>query len=67
MKSLGTVGWIALILLLIGGLNTGYMGVFDYNVLAGIFGKVPALLRTIYVLIGLGALWVIFAAFKKNK
>lgn len=66
MKSLGTVGWIALIFLLIGGLNTGYMGVFDFNVLAGIFGKVPALLRTIYVLIGLGALWVIFLMFKKK-
>lgn len=66
MKNVGVVGWIALILLLIGGLNTGYMGVFDFNVLAGIFGKVPALLRTIYVLIGLGALWIICLSFKKK-
>ncbi len=65
MKSFGLVGWIALILLLIGGLNVGFMGVFDYNVLAGIFGKVHTLLRTIYVFIGLSALWVIYDLSKK--
>ncbi len=67
MKSFGVFGWIALILLVIGGLNLGFMGIFDYNVLAGIFGKVYALLRTIYVFIGLSALWLIYHATKGSK
>ena len=68
MKNLGAFGWIAVILLLIGGLNWGFMGIFDeFNVLAGIFGKVQPLLRTIYVAIGLSAVWVIYLCFKKGK
>ncbi|WP_350416679.1 DUF378 domain-containing protein [Coxiella burnetii] len=31
MKNLSVIGWIAVILLIIGGLNIGFMGVFDYN------------------------------------
>ncbi|OGO93804.1 MAG: DUF378 domain-containing protein [Coxiella sp. RIFCSPHIGHO2_12_FULL_44_14] len=64
MKSLGIVGWFAMILLLIGGLNLGFFGVFDYNVLQGIFGNLPALLRTIYVFIGLSAFWLIYLGCK---
>lgn len=60
MRNVGLLGTVAIILLIIGGLNMGFMGVFDFNVLAGIFGKVHALLRTIYVLIGISALWAIF-------
>ncbi|WP_267256790.1 DUF378 domain-containing protein [Coxiella endosymbiont of Ornithodoros maritimus] len=65
MRNLSVVGWIAVILLIIGGLNIGFMGVFDYNMLGGIFGQVTALLRTIYVLISLAALWFIFHLIKK--
>ncbi|WP_350416678.1 DUF378 domain-containing protein [Coxiella burnetii] len=35
------------------------------QLLGGIFGQVTALLRTIYVLIGLAALWFIFHLTKK--
>lgn len=67
MKSLGVFGWIAVILLIIGGLNIGFAGVFDFNILGGIFGSVPALLRVIYVLIGLSALWALFVIAKRDK
>lgn len=66
MKNLGVIGWVALILLIIGGLNIGFAGIFDFNVLDGIFGNVHALLRTIYVLIGLSALWTIYLLAKKS-
>jgi uncharacterized membrane protein YuzA (DUF378 family) len=65
MKSLGVLGWIAVILLIIGGLNIGFAGVFGFNILGGIFGNVPALLRVIYVLIGLSALWGIYLLAKR--
>lgn len=67
MKNLGVLGWIAVILLIIGGLNIGFAGVFGFNVLGGIFGTVGALLRTIYVLIGLSALWAIYMLAKGDK
>ena len=67
MKHLGALGWCAIVLLVIGGLNLGFMGIFDYNVLEGIFGKLPALIRTIYVFIGISALWAICLSFRKGK
>ena len=67
-SNMGILGWIAMFLLVIGGLNIGFMGVFDYNVLAGIFGNVHVLLlRAIYVFIGLAAVLAIFGCFFKKK
>ena len=39
MLKLSPVGWIALILLWIGGLNWGLVGVFDFNLVTTIFGE----------------------------
>ncbi len=50
---------IATILLIIGGLNWGLVGVFNWDVLASIFGYMSTLTRIIYVLIGLSAIYKI--------
>ena len=51
---------IAKILLLIGGLNWGFIGAFDFNFIMWLFGMTPALMKFIYILVGLSALWHIF-------
>jgi len=61
MKKLSTVDWIVLILVIIGGLNWGLIGVFDYDLVASIFGDMSALSRIIYDLVGLSAVYLIFA------
>lgn len=60
-KSKGTVWWIALILLVVGGLNWGLVGLVNYNVVEAILGSIPILLKIVYILVGLSAL---YAAFK---
>ena len=65
MKKSGLICGVTYFLLLVGGLNLGFMGIFDFNILNGIFGDLPTLLRTIYVLIGVSALWCIFGHYKK--
>ena len=35
---LNTLGWIALILVVIGGLNWGLVGLFSFDLVAAIFG-----------------------------
>ncbi len=57
--------WIALILLIIGGLNWGLMGVGVENVVELILGSVPILVTIIYILVGLSALYTIYYLFKK--
>ena len=43
-------------MVIIGGLNWGLIGLFDWNLVAAIFGGVPVIERIIYVLVGLSAL-----------
>jgi uncharacterized membrane protein YuzA (DUF378 family) len=57
--------WIALILLIIGGLNWGLVGIGVGDLVALIFGSIPVLATIIYVLVGLAALYTIYFLFKK--
>jgi len=54
-----TLDWIALILLIIGGLNWG-LAVFNINVVTAILGSVPVLVTIVYALVGLAALYTIY-------
>lgn len=47
-----------LLLLIIGGLNWGLVGLFDFNLVSYIFGDNSFLTRTIYILVAIGALGV---------
>jgi len=49
---------IALILLIIGGLNWGLVGLFGYNLVEAIFGDMSLLSRMVYNLVGLSALYI---------
>ena len=52
---------ITLVLIIVGGLNWGLVGVFDWNLVAAIFGDGSLLSRTVYVLVGLSAIGQIVA------
>ncbi|RXA19033.1 DUF378 domain-containing protein [Methanosarcina sp. MSH10X1] len=54
------VDLIALILVIVGGLNWGLIGLFDFNLVAAIFGEGSTLSRIIYILVGLAALYTIY-------
>lgn len=59
MKGLSLWGLIALILVLIGGINWLLIGLFNINVIAGIFG--PGLFgRLIYIIVGIAAIYLIY-------
>lgn len=61
---LNTIDWIAYALTIIGGLNWGLVGAFDFNLVAAIFGEQTILSRIIYILVGLSALYLIYTATK---
>lgn len=64
---LNTIDWIAYALTIIGGLNWGLVGAFDFNLVAAIFGEQSTLSRIIYILVGLSAIYLIYTATKLNK
>ena len=48
--------YTAFVLTLIGALNWGLIGIFDYNLVAAIFGDMTVLSRIIYSLVGVSAI-----------
>lgn len=51
-----TLQMIALVLLIVGGLNWGLVGLFNFDLVAAIFGEMSLLSRIVYTLVGLSAL-----------
>lgn len=52
----------SLVLTIIGALNWGLVGFFDFNLVAFLFGSMSILSRIIYMLVGLSALVVAYSA-----
>ena len=67
MLKLNAVLWIALILLIVGGLNWGLVGLFNFDLVATIFGAMSVLARIIYVVVGVSAIVVLVAAATGTK
>ena len=59
---------IALLLTIIGALNWGSIGIFQFDLVAWLFGgQTAAFSRVIYALVGLAGLWCISLLFRKNE
>lgn len=48
---------VALILIIIGGLNWGLVGFFEYNLVDALFGEGSVLSRVVYGLVGVAAVY----------
>lgn len=58
---------IALILVVIGAINWGSIGIFQFDLVASLFGGMGALIsRIIYTLVGIAGLWCISLFFREN-
>jgi uncharacterized membrane protein YuzA (DUF378 family) len=58
-SALSVVSIVALVLLIVGGLNWALVGLFDFDLVAAIFGDMTTLSRVVYVLVGLAALYAL--------
>ena len=48
---------IALVLIIIGAINWGLVGIFNFNLVDAIFGTMSVISRIIYALVGISGLW----------
>lgn len=53
------VDTIALILVIVGAVNWGLIGIFNFNLVDTIFGTMSIISRIIYTLVGISGLWCI--------
>jgi hypothetical protein len=64
---LSTIDIIAIVLVVIGGLNWGLVGLVGLDVVAAIFGASSVLSRIVYVLVGLSAVYVAIISAKLER
>jgi hypothetical protein len=57
--------WIALVLVIVGGVNWGLFGLVQWDLVDLILGSIPVLARIVYVLVGIAALYMIYMLTKK--
>jgi uncharacterized membrane protein YuzA (DUF378 family) len=53
---------LAAVLLVVGGLNWGLWGLMKFDLVATLLGGVPALMNTVYILVGAAAVYQAIAA-----
>lgn len=58
MAKLSVVDIIAIILLVVGGVNWGLVGLFGFDLVATIFGTMSVLSRIVYIVVGVCAIYV---------
>ena len=68
MISMDTLDKISRALLIIGGLNWGLVGIFEFDLVAWLFGGSAAVLsRIVYTLVSLAAIWSIAKLFRTDQ
>ena len=57
---------ICILLIIVGGINWGLVGLFDFNAVAWLFGGGQSMLaRAVFTLVGVAALWAIPSLFTR--
>lgn len=65
MKEANVVDWIAVVLLVVGGLNWGLFGLLEMDLVDMIFGGYNLASRVVYTLVGVAAIYMIYMAYEK--
>ncbi len=58
---------IALIIMIIGGLNWGSIGLFNTDLVALVFGDGSVVARIVYTLVAISAVWCISLLFRERS
>ena len=61
------INQITLLLLIVGGLNWGLVGLFEFDLVATIFGEMSLLSRIVYTLVGVSAVWQILPLVRDDE
>jgi uncharacterized membrane protein YuzA (DUF378 family) len=60
MKDMNAVTKVSLLLLMVGGLNWGLVGFFDYNLVDTVLGAGSTAAMVVYDIVGLAAVYTVF-------
>ena len=60
------IDMIAWILMIIGGLNWGLVGFFNFNLVDYLFGNMPMVARVIYAVVGIASIYGLVVITRKH-
>lgn len=66
MKKMNWLEWSAMVLVILGALNWGLVGLFDFNLVTWFFGDIKMIIPIVYDLIGLAAFYVVYMVLTKE-
>ena len=67
MNKLNSFDLLALVLVVVGGLNWGLVGAFGFDLVAWLLGDMSMLARLVYGLVGLSAVYLAAISMKLSK
>jgi uncharacterized protein len=67
MQKLNIVDIIALVLVVVGGVNWGLVGLLDLDVVAAVLGVATLLTRLVYILVGVAAVYLAVVSMKLER
>jgi uncharacterized protein len=59
VKKMSGFDWLAMVLVIVGAVNWGLVGAFNFNLVDVVFGSWPTIVRIVYVIVGLSGLYVL--------
>jgi uncharacterized membrane protein YuzA (DUF378 family) len=66
-NKLSGLTWLAIALVVIGAINWGLVGLFNFDLVAAIFGHLTAISRVIYVAVALAGIYLIVDAMRLRE
>jgi uncharacterized membrane protein YuzA (DUF378 family) len=66
-SAFNALDWVAMVLMIIGGLNWGLVGAADFDLVALLFGEMTLAARAVYILVGLAALYGLYVISKFGR
>jgi uncharacterized protein len=58
---------VAILLTIVGAINWGLVGAFDFNLVTTLFGTMPMVVKAVYILVGLSGLAVLYCKVTEHK
>lgn len=60
MEDKNAIEWITSILVIVGAINWGLVGAFQFDLVMTLLGGMPWLMNLVYILVGLSGLYMIY-------
>lgn len=64
---ISTLDWVAMALMIVGGLNWGLVGLFNFDLVAFLFGDRSLVSRVIYIAVGLASIYSLYLGSKMAR